>query len=70
MVFQSYALFPHLSVFNNIVFGLKNMKVPKDIQREKADRMLTLVQLEGPGRSPAQRAQRRSAAEGSPLPGP
>ncbi len=47
MVFQSYALFPHLSVFNNIVFGLKNMKVPKDIQQEKADRMLTLVQLKG-----------------------
>ena len=47
MVFQSYALFPHLSVFNNIVFGLKNMKVPKEIQREKADRMLTLVQLKG-----------------------
>ncbi len=47
MVFQSYALFPHLTVFNNIVFGLKNKKIPKDIQRQKAERMLTLVQLKG-----------------------
>ena len=53
MVFQSYALFPHLTVYNNIVFGLKNRKVPKNLQREKAERMLTLVQLEGlEGRRP------------------
>ncbi|MDY5029665.1 ABC transporter ATP-binding protein, partial [Hallerella succinigenes] len=29
-VFQSYALFPHLNIFNNIAFGLKSHKVPKD----------------------------------------
>jgi spermidine/putrescine ABC transporter ATP-binding subunit len=47
MVFQSYALFPHLTVFNNIVFGLKNQKIPKAVQREKAERILSLVHLEG-----------------------
>lgn len=30
MVFQSYALYPHMSVYNNMAFGLKNRKVPKD----------------------------------------
>ena len=30
MVFQSYALFPHLTVFSNVTFGLKNLKVPVD----------------------------------------
>ena len=30
MVFQSYALYPHLSVYDNIAFGLKLKKVPKD----------------------------------------
>ena len=30
MVFQSYALYPHMSVYKNMAFGLKNRKVPKD----------------------------------------
>src|SRR5216110_3969445 len=38
MVFQSYALYPHLSVYENIAFGLKIKKVPKDeIERRVAD---------------------------------
>ena len=47
MVFQSYALFPHLTVYDNIVFGLKNQKVSKPIQREKAGKLLALIGLEG-----------------------
>jgi spermidine/putrescine transport system ATP-binding protein len=47
MVFQSYALFPHLTVHQNIVFGLKNLKVPGPEQRERAARMLSIVALEG-----------------------
>ena len=47
MVFQSYALYPHLSVYENIAFGLKIKKVPKaEIQRRVAD-ALTLVGLAG-----------------------
>lgn len=47
MVFQSYALFPHLTVYNNVTFGLKNLKVPADEQRSRAERMLNLVGLKG-----------------------
>lgn len=37
MVFQSYALYPHLSVYNNIVFPLKAQKVPKHLHRQKVE---------------------------------
>jgi len=47
MVFQSYALFPHLTVFSNVTFGLKNLKVPIEEQHERASRMLDLVGLKG-----------------------
>jgi spermidine/putrescine transport system ATP-binding protein len=47
MVFQHYALFPHMSVYDNIAFGLRHKKVAKDeIQRRVAD-ALRLVELEG-----------------------
>ena len=36
MVFQSYALFPHLTVFSNVTFGFKNLKVPIEEQQERA----------------------------------
>jgi iron(III) transport system ATP-binding protein len=47
MVFQNYALFPHLSVYDNVAYGLRARKVPRD---EMADRVVTIlksVQLEG-----------------------
>ena len=44
MVFQSYALFPHLNVAENIVFGLKVRKVPK---AERADRLKRVADLLG-----------------------
>lgn len=49
-VFQKYALFPHLNVYDNIAFGLKIKKEPKDIIEQKVMRMLKLVGLEEYGR--------------------
>ncbi len=46
-VFQRYALFPHLDVYDNIAFGLKIKKMPKDIIDQKVMRMISLVGLEG-----------------------
>src|SRR6202163_1796101 len=37
MVFQSYALYPHLTVYNNIAFPLKAQKVPKNLHKEKVE---------------------------------
>ena len=45
MMFQSYALFPHLSVWDNIAFGLKREGQPKAQVAEQVDAMLKLVQL-------------------------
>ncbi len=45
MMFQSYALFPHLSVWENIAFGLKRERLPKERIAERVDAMLKLVQL-------------------------
>ncbi len=49
-VFQKYALFPHLNVFDNIAFGLKLKKMPKDEIAKKVDAMLELVNLRGYGK--------------------
>ena len=46
MMFQSYALFPHLTVEKNIAFGLKQDKLPKEKIAERVDEMLRLVKLE------------------------
>ena len=46
-VFQKYALFPHLNVYDNIAFGLKLRKEPKDVIEQKVIRMLRLVGLDG-----------------------
>jgi len=55
MMFQSYALFPHLSVEANIAFGLKRSKMPKGEIAERTQRMLKLVQMERfAGRKPHQ----------------
>lgn len=46
-VFQKYALFPHMNVFENIAFGLKIKKVPKDEIEKRVKEMLRLVNLRG-----------------------
>ena len=44
-VFQSYALFPHLNIFNNIAFGLKSHKVPKDEIERRVNKMMEIVNI-------------------------
>jgi multiple sugar transport system ATP-binding protein len=46
MVFQSYALYPHLSVFDNIAFGLKLKRTPKEEVRERVQKAAQLLGLE------------------------
>lgn len=46
-VFQSYALFPHLDVFENVAFGLRRKKVPKSEVRTKVGSILEIVDLPG-----------------------
>ena len=47
MVFQQYALFPHMDVFENVAFGLRRKKVDKDEIRRRVAEALALVELEG-----------------------
>lgn len=46
-VFQKYALFPHMDVYENVAFGLKIKKTPKDVIDAKVKEVLKLVALEG-----------------------
>ncbi|MBP5309369.1 MAG: ATP-binding cassette domain-containing protein, partial [Lachnospiraceae bacterium] len=46
-VFQTYALFPHKTIFDNIAYGLKMKKVPKDEIRQRVLEMMDMVQLTG-----------------------
>lgn len=46
MMFQSYALFPHLSVANNIAFGLKQDRLPRTEIKQRVDELLKLVEME------------------------
>ncbi|MCI8303535.1 MAG: ABC transporter ATP-binding protein, partial [Lawsonibacter sp.] len=46
MVFQNYAVFPHMSVFDNVAFGLKNRKVPKPEIQRKVDEILKVVKID------------------------
>ena len=55
MVFQNYAVWPHMKVFKNIAYGLKIQKVPREIIQEKVQEALELVGLKGLGeRYPSQ----------------
>jgi putative spermidine/putrescine transport system ATP-binding protein len=54
-VFQDYALFPHMTVAENVEYGLRIRKVPRPERRRRAEQALELVQLSGLGaRKPAQ----------------
>ncbi len=46
MVFQNYAIFPHLTVRKNVEFGLKNKKFPKDRIREQAEKFMKLMHVD------------------------
>ncbi len=54
MVFQSYALFPHLTVHENVAFGLKTRSVSKDEIGRRVEQALKLVDLSGFGARPVQ----------------
>ena len=45
-LFQNYALWPHMTVYQNIAFGLENLKWPKDKIRERVDEMLKMLKIE------------------------
>src|SRR5215475_3648179 len=47
MVFQQYALFPHMSIYDNVAFGLKANKVPRSEHRERVVELLSIVDLVG-----------------------
>ena len=47
LVFQNYALWPHMTVFDNLAFGLQIKKLAKDVIRQKVETSLDLVQLGG-----------------------
>jgi spermidine/putrescine ABC transporter ATP-binding subunit len=49
MVFQNYALFPHMSAFDNVAFGLRMRKLDKQTIAQKAERALEMVKLSGMG---------------------
>ena len=46
MVFQNYAVFPHMNVFDNVAFGLKNRKLPKDEIEKKVNDILKIVKID------------------------
>ena len=55
MVFQSYAIFPHLNVFENVAYGLNVQRLSKTVIKDRVDKVLGLVHLEGYGdRAPTQ----------------
>ncbi len=55
MVFQNYALFPHRSIFDNVAFGLRMRRLPKEAIKKKVNDALKLVEMEGLGdRRPSQ----------------
>jgi iron(III) transport system ATP-binding protein len=47
MVFQTYAIWPHMNVFDNVAYPLQNQKMPKDEIRQRVAKTLKFVQLEG-----------------------
>ncbi|MDY6062697.1 MAG: ABC transporter ATP-binding protein [Erysipelotrichaceae bacterium] len=46
MVFQNYAIFPHLSVYENVEYGLKTRKIPKQERQKRIEQVLKIVQIE------------------------
>ncbi|GAB1431955.1 ABC transporter ATP-binding protein [Spirochaetota bacterium] len=55
MVFQTYAIWPHMDVFNNVAYPLQNMKLPKDDIARRVAKVLDFVQLSGFEKRPSTR---------------
>jgi spermidine/putrescine transport system ATP-binding protein/putrescine transport system ATP-binding protein len=54
MVFQSYAIFPHLNVFDNVAYGLRRLRLPRSELTQRVEAMLATVRLDGMGGRAAQ----------------
>ena len=66
IVFQNYAIFPHMTVFDNIAFGLKMRKIPKREIRGRVGKALDQVNLDGLREAlPTRAVRRRAAARGA-----
>src|SRR3981081_2504734 len=61
MVFQHYALFPHMTVYDNVAFGLKMAKVPRTAHRPRIEEMLEVVELAGDEPAPIRTSAGRTA---------
>ena len=46
MVFQNYALYPHMTVFDNMAFGLKLRRIPKDEIKRRVDEAARILEIE------------------------
>ena len=53
MVFQSYAIWPHMTVFDNVAYGLRVRRLPQAEVRQNVERVLDLVQMQGFADRPA-----------------
>ncbi|MFZ0724723.1 MAG: ABC transporter ATP-binding protein [Desulfobacterales bacterium] len=53
MVFQTYAIWPHMNVFDNVAYPLQNRRMPRDVIRQKVAGVLRFVQLDGFDNRPA-----------------
>ena len=62
LMFQSYALFPHMSVFDNVAFGLRQERTSREEVAARVDEMLNLVNLTGLERTKTRSAFRRPAS--------
>ncbi len=69
MVFQDYAVFPHLTVAENVAFGLKARRMPRGRDRPRVDESLRMVRLDGyPAATPPNSPAASSSASASPAP--
>ena len=70
MVFQSYAIWPHMTVFENVAYPLQVRRVPKHVQRQKVEQTLSLVGLQGYEKRAGDRSFRVASSSASRSPGP
>ena len=64
-VFQDYALFPHMTVQENVEYGLRVKRVPRDERRLKATEALGMVRLDGLSETGSRGSSRAASASGS-----
>ena len=68
MVFQSYAIWPHMTVLNNVAYGLRSQRMGRDEIRRRAADALQMVGLAGLGGIASERNSAAASSSASPLP--